>query len=127
MRSGDAAADLTAAEDARLDPGARAGIRTGVALAIPAGWCGLVLPRSGLSLNQGVTVLNSPGLIDSGYRGEIVAILHNASDEAVLIERGTRIAQLLIVEAPEVTFVETGELPEAPDDRGSAGFGSSGF
>lgn len=127
MRSGDAAADLTAAEDALLDPGDRAGIATGVALAIPLGWCGLVLPRSGLSLKQGVTVLNSPGLIDSGYRGEIVAILHNASDETVFIERGTRIAQLLIVQAPEVTFVETAELPEASDDRGSAGFGSSGF
>lgn len=126
MRAGDAAADLTAAEDKKLNPGERAPIATGVAVAIPLGWCGLVLPRSGMSLKQGVTVLNSPGLIDSGYRGEIVATMYNTSDETVAIERGDRIAQLLIVEAPAVTFVEIDELPEAPDDRGSAGFGSSG-
>jgi dUTP pyrophosphatase len=127
MRNGDAAADLTAATDAELAPGERMGVPTGVAVAIPLGWCGLILPRSGMTLNKGVTVLNAPGLIDSGYRGEIVVILHNASQETVRIDRGNRIAQLIISEVPAVSFVESDELPDAPDDRGSAGFGSSGF
>lgn len=127
MRAGDAASDLSSAESVTLAGGERAGIPTGVAVAIPTGWCGLVLPRSGLALNHGVTVLNAPGLIDSGYRGEIVVILHNVGIEAVTIERGSRIAQLLITEAPSVRFTATEELPVAADDRGSAGFGSSGF
>jgi len=127
MRAGDAAADLTSAEHVTLKPGEHAGVRTGVALAVPVGWCALVLPRSGLALNHGVTVLNAPGLIDSGYRGEIVVILHNTSNETVQIDAGSRIAQLMIAEVPPVIFSETDSLPEAPDDRGAAGFGSSGF
>jgi dUTP pyrophosphatase len=127
MRTGDAAADLSSAESVAIGPGDRVGVRTGVAVAVPLGWCGLVLPRSGLALNQGVTVLNAPGLIDSGYRGEIVVILQNSSNQEVQIDAGSRIAQLMISEAPPVMFTETDTLPQAPDDRGAEGFGSSGF
>jgi dUTP pyrophosphatase len=126
MRGGDAASDLTSAESVTLNPGQRAPVRTGIAVAIPLGWCGLVLPRSGLALNQGITVLNAPGLIDSGYRGEIVVILHNTSDQIVQIDAGSRVAQLMIAQASPVEFSPVEELPEAPDDRGAAGFGSSG-
>ena len=127
MRNGDAAADLSSAESVTIGPGERVGVRTGVAVAVPLGWCGLVLPRSGLALKQGVTVLNAPGLIDSGYRGEIVVILHNSSNQQVQIDAGSRIAQLMISETPSVTFTATDALPEASDDRGTEGFGSSGF
>ncbi len=99
---------------------------TGFAIAVPADHCGLILPRSGLALKHGVTVLNAPGLIDSGYRGELKVILHNAGSETVSIERGQRIAQLLILSVPAVTFLAVEELPPAPDDRGDQGFGSSG-
>lgn len=127
MRDGDAAADLSSAESVTIGSGERVGVRTGVAVAVPLGWCGLVLPRSGLALKQGVTVLNAPGLIDSGYRGEIVVILHNSSNQQVQIDAGSRIAQLMISETPAVTFTATDVLPEASDDRGTEGFGSSGF
>lgn len=126
MRSGDAAFDLPAREDGRLAPGARALVATGFALAVPLGHAGLVLPRSGLALNHGVTVLNSPGLIDAGYRGEIKVILYNSGDEPFGYERGQRIAQLLVLPVPELVLTLVDELPPAPDDRGEAGFGSSG-
>lgn len=126
IRPGDAAADLPARIAADLAPGERRLIPTGFAIAVPVGMCGLVLPRSGLALEHGITVLNAPGLIDSGYRGEIRVILVNTSDETVAIERGQRIAQLLVLGVDELSIVEVDELPPAPDDRGTAGFGSSG-
>lgn len=129
MRAGDAAADLPARNTVTVPAGGRELIPTGFAVAIPSGWCGLVLPRSGLALKHGITVLNAPGLIDSGYRGELQVILHNTGDEPYVVERGQRIAQLLVVAAPPVDFNEIGpddELPSGPDDRGVDGFGSSG-
>ncbi len=126
IRDGDAAADLPSRVDVTIEPGCRELVPTGFAVAIPEGLCGLILPRSGLALKQGLTVLNSPGLIDSGYRGELQVILHNTSREAVAIERGQRIAQLLILDVPGLEFVVVDELPPSGDDRGSAGFGSSG-
>ena len=126
MRAGDAAADLPARISVSLGPGGRALIPTGFAIAVPLGAAGLVLSRSGLALNQGVAVANSPGLIDSGYRGEIKIILINHSDEVVEIERGQRIAQLLVIPVPVLEMVVVDTLPDAPDDRGERGFGSSG-
>lgn len=126
QRAGDAAADLPSRLDHTFAPGERAMIPTGFAIAVPPGMCGLVLPRSGLAAKHGLTVANAPGLIDSGYRGEIVAILVNHGDEAVSIIRGQRIAQLLVIPLPMLGFVEVDELPAAPDDRGDDGFGSSG-
>ncbi len=126
MRAGDAAADLPARTSASIRPGERALIPTGFAIAIPVGAAGLVLSRSGLALNQGIAVANSPGLIDSGYRGEIKVILINYSHETVEIERGQRIAQLMVIPVPELELVVVDTLPAAPDDRGEQGFGSSG-
>ncbi len=126
MRVGDAAADLPSRVDGVIDAGGRLLVPTGFAVAVPVGMCGLILPRSGLALRYGVTVLNSPGLIDSGYRGELQVILHNTSPDPVSIERGQRIAQLLVLAVDASRFVVVDELPPAPDDRGSAGFGSSG-
>ncbi len=99
---------------------------TGFAIAVPQNYCGLILPRSGLALRHGLTVVNSPGLIDSGYRGELQVILLNTGLEAVELERGQRIAQLVIVPVPAVSFVATAELPDSIDSRGTDGFGSSG-
>ncbi|MDH4277217.1 MAG: dUTP diphosphatase [Acidimicrobiia bacterium] len=126
IRDGDAAADLPSRLDVAIDPGCRRLVPTGFAVAIPQGYCGLILPRSGLALKHGVTVLNAPGLIDSGYRGELQVILLNTGDEPVTIERGQRIAQLLILGVPDLRFAPVDELPPSGDDRGSAGFGSSG-
>ena len=126
MRAGDAAVDLPSRIDTVVGPGDRVLVPTGFAVAIPQGWCGLVLSRSGLVLNHGVTVLNAPGLIDSGYRGELQVVLHNTGHEPFDVERGRRIAQLLVTEAPPVDYQEVDELPPAPDDRGAQGFGSSG-
>ncbi len=126
MRPGDAAADLPARHNLTIGPGQRELVPTGFAIAVPTGACGLILPRSGLALKFGLTVLNSPGLIDSGYRGELQVILFNTSAESVDIERGQRIAQLLVLSVDALRLVETPDLPPAPDDRGTAGFGSSG-
>ena len=124
-RSGDAGLDLAANADAKVGPGERALIPTGLAVAIPPGHAGLVLPRSGLASRQGLTLANSPGLIDSGYRGEItIAVVNLDSVEAVEISRGERIAQLLVVPFAEVDPVEAAELPAS--ERGEGGFGSSG-
>lgn len=121
----DAGLDLAATEDAVLAPGGRAAIGTGLALAVPDGHAGLILPRSGRALREGLTVANAPGLIDSGYRGEIKVILVNLGDAPVTIAVGERIAQLVVtpVLLAATTFVDT--LP-AHDGRGEGGFGSSG-
>jgi len=126
IRAGDAAADLPARHDVVVPAGERVLVPTGFAVALPLGYCGLILPRSGLALRHGISVLNSPGLIDSGYRGELQVILFNAGSSDVAIERGQRIAQLLIQAVPDVELVEVEELPAAADERGTQGFGSSG-
>ncbi len=125
-RAGDAAIDLPACEGGVLRPGQRRLVPTGFAIAVPDGACALVLPRSGLALNHGVTVLNAPGLIDSGYRGEIKVVLVNHGDVDFVYERGQRIAQLLVLPVPELTLALVADLPPASDDRGASGFGSSG-
>ena len=122
---GDAGMDLHADEAAHLDPGDRASVGTGVAVAIPEGHAGLVLPRSGLAANHGITLVNTPGLIDSGYRGELrVLLLNTDRTRAFRVMPGDRIAQLVLVrvEAPELS--EVGELSETV--RGEGGFGSTG-
>ena len=126
MRAGDAAADLRAVEPAKIPARGHAMVGTGLAVAIPPTACGLVLPRSGLAAKHGITLLNSPGLIDSGYRGELKIILHNTSDSDFAVEAGDRIAQLMIIGLDKVSFLATDELPDGIDDRGEAGFGSSG-
>lgn len=122
---GDAGLDLRAAAGATVKPGERAMVPTGVAVAIPDGHAGLVLPRSGLASKRGLTLANAPGLIDAGYRGEIVCAVVNLDlHEAVEIAPGERIAQLVIVEVPAVEPVWAEELP--PSARGEGGFGSTG-
>ena len=125
-KSGDAGADLVAAESVVLDPGGgRALISTGVAIAIPKGFAGFVQPRSGLALKHGITCLNTPGLIDSGYRGELKVLLINTDpNETFEINKGERIAQLVIQKVEECNFQEVEELPDT--ERGETGFGSSG-
>jgi dUTP pyrophosphatase len=122
---GDAGLDLYAVEEAVLAPGERASIGTGVAVEIPDGQAGLVLPRSGLAARHGITLVNAPGLIDSGYRGEIrVLLLNTDSEEAFTVARGERIAQLVLVRVQTPDVVEVDEL--ALSERGAGGFGSSG-
>lgn len=125
-KPGDAGCDLLAAEDVLLPAGGgRALVATGLAVAIPEGYAGFVQPRSGLANKHGVTCLNTPGLIDSGYRGELKVLLINTDpDEAFQVTRGERIAQLVIQAVEQVTFVETYELPAT--ERGAGGFGSTG-
>ena len=102
-------------------------IRTGISLAIPEGFAGLVLPRSGLAMRHGVAPVNTPGLIDSGYRGEImVPLMNHDRDASFRVERGMRIAQLVLVRAEEVSFSEVEALEAGTDGRGEGGFGSSG-
>jgi dUTP pyrophosphatase len=122
---GDAGLDLAACERFELAPGARAVVGTGLAVAIPPGYAGFVQPRSGLADRHGITIVNSPGLIDSGYRGEIKVILLN-TDRSVpfIVEPGMRIAQLVIVALPEIDVVEADLLPAT--ERGARGHGSSG-
>ena len=122
---GDAGLDLHAAEDVSLKPGERASVSTGLAVAIPEGYAGFVVPRSGLAAKHGVGVVNAPGLIDCGYRGEIRVLLVNLDpSEAVELKRGERIAQLVIQRVEDVTLREVTELP--PSARGEGGFGSTG-
>jgi dUTP pyrophosphatase len=124
-RDGDAGLDLQANDTLKVGPGERAMVPTGLAVAIPTGHAGLVLPRSGLASRQGLTLANSPGLIDEGYRGEIiVAVINLDPDQPVEIRKGDRIAQLLVVPFAPVEPAEAAELP--PSSRGEAGFGSSG-
>jgi dUTP pyrophosphatase len=122
--AGDAGLDLAACEHAELRPGARATVGTGLAVAIPDGHAGFVQPRSGLAAKHGITIVNSPGLIDSGYRGELrVTLLNTDPHETFVVEPGMRIAQLVILALPELELVELDELPES--ERGARGFGSS--
>lgn len=122
---GDAGLDLRAAIDAVVAPGERAMIPTGVAVAIPEGHAGLVLPRSGLASRQGLTLANAPGLIDAGYRGEVICAVVNLDPaEKVEIRVGDRIAQLVVVAVPAVTPSWADELPST--SRGDGGFGSTG-
>jgi dUTP pyrophosphatase len=121
---GDAGLDLAACERVELRPGERAVVPTGIAVAIPEGFAGFVQPRSGLAARHGIAVVNSPGLIDSGYRGEIRVVLLNTDGErAFAAEAGERIAQLVVLPVPELELVEVDELPESA--RGARGFGSS--
>lgn len=121
---GDGGVDLYAREAVTLDAGAWAAIPTGVAVAVPDGFVGLISPRSGLAVRHGISLVNTPGILDSGYRGEIKAILINHGDESVTFERGDRIAQLVVVPVVEQEFVEVEELPDS--ERGDGGFGSTG-
>ncbi len=124
-RPGDAGLDLRAAQSVTLKPGERCVVPTGLRLAIPEGHAGLVLPRSGLALKHGITVLNAPGLVDAGYRGEIQVLLINHGAEPVTLERGERIAQLVIQPVAQARLVETERLPDS--SRGEGGFGSTGI
>jgi len=122
---GDAGLDLRSAVDVEVAPGQRAMVPTGLAVAIPEGYAGLVLPRSGLASRQGLTLANAPGLIDAGYRGEVICAVVNLDPATpVRISLGDRIAQLLVVAVPDLTPVLVEELP--PTKRGEGGFGSTG-
>ena len=122
--AGDAGFDLAACERVELGPGERAAVPTGLAVAIPEGYAGFVQPRSGLAARNGLTIVNTPGLVDSGYRGELVVILLNTDREVpFVVEPGMRIAQLVVLPVPEVELVELEELPAS--ERGVRGFGSS--
>jgi len=123
--AGDAGLDLYSSEPCRLDPGARASVGTGVAVEIPEGHAGLVLPRSGWAAKHGISLVNAPGLIDSGYRGEVrVLLLNTDRDAAFEISQGDRIAQLLVVPFAHLDPVEADALAES--ERGEGGFGSTG-
>jgi dUTP pyrophosphatase len=121
---GDAGLDLAACDRVEIGPGERALVGTGLAVAIPEGHAGFVQPRSGLAAEHGITVLNTPGLIDSGYRGEVRVVLHNSDGGTpFVVEPGMRIAQLVVVPVAEIAPVEVEELPES--ERDVRGFGSS--
>lgn len=123
---GDAGFDVRSAVDATLEPFQRATIPCGFAIAVPEGFGGFVIPRSGLASKHGISIVNAPGLVDSGYRGEVMAVLINLDPEnAFHVHRGDRIAQMAIIETPAVNLVETTELDETL--RGKNGFGSSGI
>ena len=122
--AGDAGLDLAACERVELGPGERALVGTGLAVAIPDGHAGFVQPRSGLAAKHGITIVNTPGLVDSGYRGELKVILLNTdAREPFVVEPGMRIAQLVVLPVPEVVPVEVDALPAS--ERGEKGFGSS--
>ena len=122
---GDAGADLVAAEDVKLPPGGRAVVSTGVAVAVPEGYAAFVHPRSGLAARHGVTLVNAPGTIDAGYRGEIrVVLLNTDQTEPFVVRRGDRIAQLVVQPVVRANFQPVAVLPPSP--RGDGGFGSTG-
>jgi dUTP pyrophosphatase len=123
---GDAGADLTASEAVRLEPGERALVGTGVSIALPDGYAAFVVPRSGLATKHGITIVNSPGTVDAGYRGEIkVTLLNTDAREAYEIAPGDRIAQLIVAPVARARFVPVETLPGSA--RGTGGFGSSGY
>lgn len=123
---GDAGADLRAAETVTLAPGERATVGTGTAVALPAGYAGLVLPRSGLAARHGISIVNAPGLIDAGYRGEIkVTVINTDVREPYTIHIGDRVAQLMIQPVAQARFTRVDRLPGS--QRGSGGFGSTGY
>ena len=122
--AGDAGLDLASSERIEIGPGERAVVGTGLAVAIPEGYAGFVQPRSGLASRHGISVVNSPGLVDSGYRGELRVVLLNTDQvDAFVIEPGMRIAQLVILAIPHIELSEVEDLPES--ERGGRGFGSS--
>ncbi len=122
--SGDAGLDLSSCDRVVLAPGERALVPTGLAVAIPEGHAGYVQPRSGLASKHGISIVNTPGLVDSGYRGELLINLVNTDrEETFVVEEGMRIAQLVILELPDVELVEVEALPDS--ERGVRGFGSS--
>jgi dUTP pyrophosphatase len=122
---GDAGADLCAAEDVVLPPGGRATVGTGLAVAVPDGHAAFVHPRSGLAARHGVTVVNAPGTVDAGYRGEVrVVLLNTDRHQPFSVRRGDRIAQLVVQPVTRVRFLDVAELPPSP--RGEGGFGSTG-
>jgi dUTP pyrophosphatase len=122
---GDAGADLRAAGDVVLPPGGRATVGTGIAIAVPDGYAAFVHPRSGLASRHGITVVNAPGTVDAGYRGEVrVVLLNTDPSEPFTVRRGDRIAQLVVQPVTRVRFLDTAELPPTP--RGEGGFGSTG-
>ena len=123
---GDAGADLVSAEELRLGPGERALVATGVRIALPDGYVAFVVPRSGLAAKHGITIVNAPGTVDAGYRGEIkVSLLNTDATEPYDIAVGDRVAQLIVMPVPRVRFVPVDELPESA--RGEGGFGSTGY
>ncbi len=123
---GDAGADLVAAEAVRLEPGRRALVGTGVRIALPEGYVAFVVPRSGLATKHGITVVNAPGTVDAGYRGEIkVTLLNTDVEQAYDIEVGDRIAQLIVMPVSRARFIPVETLPESV--RGDGGFGSTGY
>lgn len=123
---GDAGTDLVSAEELRLGPGERALVATGVRIALPDGYVAFVVPRSGLAAKHGITIVNAPGTVDAGYRGEIkVSLLNTDATEPYDIAVGDRIAQLIVMPVPRVRFVPVDELPESA--RGEGGFGSTGY
>jgi len=124
QREGDAGLDLVLIEEMELAPGARAVGRTGLAVELAPGTCGLVLPRSGRALRQGITLANSPGLIDAGYRGELLVALINLGTDAVVLEVGARVAQLVVLRLEPVELEQIDELSEST--RGHGGFGHTG-
>ena len=125
QRVGDAGLDLFSAHDATIPPGARAVIGTGIAVAIPEGYAGFVTPRSGLAARLGLSIVNTPGVVDSGYRGEIkVALVNHDTIDVIEVRRGDRIAQMMIVAVEKAELVEVDELPAS--ERGTGGHGSTG-
>jgi dUTP pyrophosphatase len=123
---GDAGADLTTTVDVHLEPGERALVPTGISIALPEGYVGLVHPRSGLAARCGLSIVNSPGTVDAGYRGEVKVMLVNLDPrQPVVLRRGDRIAQLVVQRVEQATFVEVDELP--PSVRGEGGYGSTGM
>jgi len=124
-RAGDAGADLACSTDVVLDPGERQVVGTGIALSIPEGWAAFVHPRSGLAAREGLTIVNTPGTIDSGYRGEVrVCLLNTDRNRQVILRRGDLVAQLVFQRVGEASFVEVDQLPTS--DRGDRGYGSTG-
>ena len=122
--TGDAGLDLAACQQFVLGPGERTTVATGLAVAIPAGYAGLVLPRSGLAARHGITIVNAPGLVDSGYRGELFVVLLNTDrSQSFTVEQGMRIAQLVLVAVAQAELLTVSELPAS--ERGIRGFGSS--